>query len=170
MKNTIKWFGVIALVSIIGFSMAGCGDDDESNGAGDNGSISNEWRVTFVGSTDRAITIGANSLSFVNMGWPGTILNGNGTLTDMTIEQGGTITAGPGGPVGGKYVYLLRNGQRFGILVYIEGMGRFIGIGNKTNDGAHGLISEVQDGGGVFNPSATVSGMPTDFSWKGDGL
>jgi hypothetical protein len=24
MKNTIKWFGIIALVTIIGFSMAGC--------------------------------------------------------------------------------------------------------------------------------------------------
>ena len=169
MKNTIKWFGVIALVSIIGFSMAGCGDDDESNGAGDDGSIPNEWRVTYSGSPG-TITIGANSLSFVDMYWPGEILNGNGTLTDMTIEQGGTITEGPGGPVGGKYVYLLRNGQRFGILVHIEVMGRFIGIGSMIDDGADELIDIVEVLGGVFNPSATVSGMPTDFAWGGNNL
>jgi hypothetical protein len=31
MKNTIKWFGIIALVAIIGFSMAGC-DNGNNNG------------------------------------------------------------------------------------------------------------------------------------------
>jgi hypothetical protein len=29
MKNTIKFLGIIAIVAIIGFSMAGCADEDE---------------------------------------------------------------------------------------------------------------------------------------------
>jgi len=39
MKNKIKLFGVIALVAIIGFSMAACGgwDDDDDGGGGGGG-------------------------------------------------------------------------------------------------------------------------------------
>jgi len=35
MKNVFKLFGIIALVAIIGFSMAACGDDDGDGGGGD---------------------------------------------------------------------------------------------------------------------------------------
>ena len=31
MKNAIKLFGVIALVAVIGFSMAGCKEDETDN-------------------------------------------------------------------------------------------------------------------------------------------
>jgi hypothetical protein len=34
MKDAIKWFGIIALVAVIGFSMAAC-DGDDDNGGGD---------------------------------------------------------------------------------------------------------------------------------------
>jgi uncharacterized lipoprotein YehR (DUF1307 family) len=33
MKNLIKWFGIIALAAVIGFSMAACGDDDDTSTA-----------------------------------------------------------------------------------------------------------------------------------------
>jgi hypothetical protein len=33
MKNIIKLFGIIALVTVIGFSMAGCKNDDDDSGA-----------------------------------------------------------------------------------------------------------------------------------------
>ena len=32
MKNTLRVFGIIALVAVIGFSMAACGDDDSGGG------------------------------------------------------------------------------------------------------------------------------------------
>ena len=34
MKNFIKLFGIIALVAVIGFSMAACGGDDDGGGGG----------------------------------------------------------------------------------------------------------------------------------------
>jgi hypothetical protein len=34
MKNAIKLFGIIALVAVIGFSMAACGGDDDGGGGG----------------------------------------------------------------------------------------------------------------------------------------
>jgi hypothetical protein len=37
MKNTLKWYGIIALIAVIGFSLAACGDDD-GNGGGGGGS------------------------------------------------------------------------------------------------------------------------------------
>jgi hypothetical protein len=41
MKNAIKFVGIIALVAVIGFSMAACGDEDEKdNNGGDEKPIS----------------------------------------------------------------------------------------------------------------------------------
>jgi hypothetical protein len=37
MKNTFKWFVVIAIAAVIGFSMAGCGDDAGGQGGGGAG-------------------------------------------------------------------------------------------------------------------------------------
>jgi hypothetical protein len=34
MKNTIKWFGIVALVVVIGFSITACGGDDDNSGGG----------------------------------------------------------------------------------------------------------------------------------------
>ena len=32
MKNTIKWFGIIAFIAVIGFSFIACGGDDDDGG------------------------------------------------------------------------------------------------------------------------------------------
>ena len=37
MKKTLKLFGIIALVAVIGFSMAACGGDDDNGGGGGGG-------------------------------------------------------------------------------------------------------------------------------------
>jgi hypothetical protein len=57
MKNFSKLFGIIALIAVIGFSMAACGSDDDGGGGG-GGSISGTWgdgssheqTITFTGS------------------------------------------------------------------------------------------------------------------------
>jgi len=46
MKNTIKVLGIIALLAIIGFSMAACGDDDGGGGGGGGGGGSNSLAGT----------------------------------------------------------------------------------------------------------------------------
>jgi hypothetical protein len=37
MKNFVKWLGIIALVAVIGFSMAACGGDDDGGNGNGNG-------------------------------------------------------------------------------------------------------------------------------------
>jgi len=57
MKNTIKLFGIIALVAIIGFSLSSCGDDDENGNGGGILTINNlptateDYRVNVHNST-----------------------------------------------------------------------------------------------------------------------
>ena len=46
MKNTIKLFGIIAVVVIIGFSFASCGDTPGGNGGGGNGLPTTAGRLT----------------------------------------------------------------------------------------------------------------------------
>ena len=36
MKNTIKWFGIVAFFAIIGFSLIACDDSDSDNTGGNN--------------------------------------------------------------------------------------------------------------------------------------
>jgi len=168
MRNKKLSLGMLVMLLAFGMSVVGC--ENPTNGGGTETGIPQEWRITYAGDEGRTITVGENFMIFMNMSWPGTILYGNGTLTGMSIGQGGTITMGAGGAIGGTYVYLLRYGQRLGILAHIGGMGRFLGIGNIHGDGAHEIISTVQSGGGVFNPSVNLSGMPTDFAWGGGSL
>ena len=162
MKKTL-FFGLVGIILAFSFVLTSCLDSPGAEGEGAN--IPQEWRMTYRGSENRYIVIGADFLSFFNMLWPGTILHGNGTLTGMSIGGGGTITQGSGSQIGGKYVYLLRDGQRFGVLYQIEGLGRLIDIGNR-NGLEH--VNIIESAGGVFNPPVTTSGMPIDFSWGGN--
>ena len=60
MKNIVKLLGIIALVAVIGFSMAACGGDDDDNGGGGGSGVLNgtswgdgsnhEQVITFTGS------------------------------------------------------------------------------------------------------------------------
>jgi len=43
MKNTIKVFGIIALVAVIGFSMSACGDDGGNNGGNGSNPFIGTW-------------------------------------------------------------------------------------------------------------------------------
>ena len=46
MKNTIKLIGIIALVAVIGFSMAACGDGGDDGNGGGNGSLGSTLIIT----------------------------------------------------------------------------------------------------------------------------
>ena len=168
MKKTVV-FGLLGIILAFSLTFTSCLDSpgDEGGGGGSGGNIPQEWRTTYKNSANRSVSIGADFLVYANMLWPGTVLYGSGTLTGMSVEGEGTITH-VSDQVGGKYVYLLRNGQRFGLLVYVEGLGRLIGLGNRSGGGADDLINTVVSSGGIFNPPATAVGMPTDFSWSGD--
>ena len=51
MKNLFKFFGIIAFVAAIGFSMAAC--DDNSGGGGENGENWSSWRTFTSGQSNQ---------------------------------------------------------------------------------------------------------------------
>jgi len=84
MKNVFKVLGIIALVAVIGFSMAGCKNDDDSNGSSGGGggggggagsALVGKWystqtaanagtgSATYEFSSDGKIFVGGNSVS-----------------------------------------------------------------------------------------------------------
>jgi hypothetical protein len=93
MKNTIKVLGIIALVAVIGFSMAGCGEDPDTGGGGGGGggggttAIEGTWRksngyqIKFQGNT---WTYGNSSSDFIKGTWT--------SGTTITIPSSGTLT------------------------------------------------------------------------------
>jgi hypothetical protein len=70
MKNTIKLFGIIAMVAVIGFSMAACGGDDDNGGGGSPTPFSNTtWNdememmtISFDGSNGVAWKMGTTDI------------------------------------------------------------------------------------------------------------
>jgi len=71
MKKTIKLIGIIALIAVIGFSMAACGDKDDEEG---------EYTYIFINNSSRTITMNLPaSYSF--------------TPSTFVINQGETKTA-----------------------------------------------------------------------------
>ena len=92
MKNIVKLFGIIALVALIGFSMASCGKDDDSGSGGSDSSLVGTWTdgsltVTCTASTWNAVYTGQGS-------WSGSYTtNGNtATLTETNGNKFGTAT------------------------------------------------------------------------------
>jgi hypothetical protein len=49
MKNTVKLFGIIAFVAVIGFSMAACDDGSKDDNGGGNSSLNGTWVNTAEG-------------------------------------------------------------------------------------------------------------------------
>ncbi|MDR0302398.1 MAG: bacterial Ig-like domain-containing protein, partial [Treponema sp.] len=94
MKNTIKLFGFIALIVIIGFSMTGC-----DSGGGDSdpkltGTVSIEGTAQ-VGETLEAITSALNGKGTISYQWKrGTTIVGTNSETYQvqTVDIGSTIT------------------------------------------------------------------------------
>jgi len=79
MKSFVKWFGIIALVAVIGFSMAAC-DDDSSGGGGGGGSANLIGTWTSVIGSQFIFT--ANNCTYT-AGWE--LYNGPYTVSGNTI-------------------------------------------------------------------------------------
>ena len=92
MKNTIKVFGIIALVAVIGFSMAACKDDDNGGGGGgggggvqnDPGDLAGTWTGN-IGGYNAIVTISGS-------GWIMTASNANFYDSGYFIRNGNTAT------------------------------------------------------------------------------
>jgi len=102
MKNTFKVLGIIALLAIIGVSMAACGGgDDDGGGSKFEGRWLNLYAVNDNGYTDFSFTFTGNSFSFKSAGKENFTRNGTFTFTDTAItltpissENWPTITHG----------------------------------------------------------------------------
>jgi hypothetical protein len=86
MKNSLKFFGIIAFVVVIGFSMSGCGDDGQGdllNGAWDRGDIV----VTFSGSTGVFTEIKSNSSNWIPLLNNGTVHIGDRKFRNISYDD-----------------------------------------------------------------------------------
>ena len=115
MKNTIKLFGVIALVAVIGFSFAGCDQDNNDNNNVNNILPAGTYNGTPTGertTTDNQTLNGINNAGALDSMTASFVINTDGTMTP---------TFGSG-----TYAFLAANNQQNGPLY------RFVLNSNNT--------------------------------------
>ena len=144
MKNTIKWFAIIAIIAVIGFSMAACGGDD-----GTNPQIEN-YTVTYNGNAHTGGTVPTDSTPYPS-GATVTVLGNNGNLAKTGNTFAGWNTAANGS--GASY----NAGSTFTIYANTTLYAQWTPVGGSTQslDG----IWEAPDGTRV-----TVSGNTGVYS------
>jgi len=165
MKNTIKFFGVIAIVAIIGFSFIACGGDDSDDGDNNNsnnntpdsGSTGGNGTFTITG-----IPAKCNGLYAVAYAW-----NNAGSASNADIWGFGSINTS----TRNLTAVQISNGS-VSIPLWKFDNGNYVRYsGNDNNYRAYILISNIQ--------SSTVAKIPfdrTDFnlttpsSWVGVGF
>jgi len=103
MKNTIKVFGIIALVAVIGFSFAalsltGCSSEDDGNGNGDGSNpFIGTWKdadltVTCTATTWKATGPGTWSGTYTPNGNSADFIETNGSNFGHATISGNTMT------------------------------------------------------------------------------
>ena len=96
MKNTIKVLGIIAIVAVIGFSMAACGGDDEDDDSSTAGRLTITGLSSYNGWKIAAGHYGANEVTLSL-----TTQNNNGSIGEIVIN-GASVTF---------YVWKYENGR-----------------------------------------------------------
>lgn len=174
MKKRILSFGMAILILSVGILVIGCDMGGGGGGGSKPTTPSNptnfSWNGTYTG--DGNVTISGNNKLTTpsNNNWPGTEIATGQTL-DITIIDGGEIKAGSNsGAVIGRYSYINFGGARKGILVFakVNGVDSYgLGLGNRSGDGAPGVVSFLTNEGAFFSPSVSYSGMSSSYSWMG---
>ena len=178
MKNVFKLFGLFTLITVIGFSMLGCGNPTGSSttGGGGGGSTTVEftsWNGTYSGAGGRSVGItGGNTLTLNNfVSQEIQAVEGNGPFT-FTLDGEGEIKYGDAsGQVIGKYEYVNISLNRKGILTYIghDGQNYYnLGLGIKDGSGAMEMITSFESEGAYFDPPISYIGMSNGYGWAGD--
>ena len=91
MKNVFKLFGIIALVAVIGFSMAAC---DNDNGGGNSNPLIGTWSYFDQGQIVESITLTATTYEWKDVSYGGLATYEKGTYTGVTGNNG-TLTFSP---------------------------------------------------------------------------
>jgi hypothetical protein len=98
MKNTIKFLGIIALVAVIGFSMAACGDGDDNGGGGGSSksveaTVGDEGMlfINYNGDEDMAVTV-TTTLPSPNNKFTMNKVGDTKEITGLTPGQKVTVT------------------------------------------------------------------------------
>jgi hypothetical protein len=169
MKNVSKLFGLIALIAIIGFSMAACNDDDDPDGGNDP--FEGTWT-----NVDMGMTIVAADGSFTvsqgdNPAFRGTytVSGNNVAITFTQINTGSGWTAFPengGQDLPPKNI----TGTISGNQIIIEGMiftrqGGGFGGGN-TPGGGNAPGGGNNGGNQTPNSMFVLTGIPNNFNKK----
>ncbi|MCL2067784.1 MAG: hypothetical protein FWG99_10010 [Treponema sp.] len=155
MKNMLKVLGIIAVAAVIGFSLVSC---SSGGGGGGSGGIPSKWRGTYSGG-GTTFTISGSSGSYTNFG-----ALGSGTVSDLSVEEGGAVLAGS--DTVGEWVYLLAEGERFGFIYnysYGGNSGTIIALGGSASNIRNQAISQ----GGTFLPDIQISTIITQFQDNG---
>ena len=150
MKNMLRLIGIIAVAAAIGFSLVSCSTGGGSGG----GSIPTKWRGTYSGG-GTTFTISGSSGSYTNFG-----ALGSGTVSDLSIEEGGAVLAGS--ETVGEWVYLLVGDGRIGFIFNYNYGGKsetIIALGSSASYIKNEAISE----GGTFLPDIEISTIITQF-------
>lgn len=92
MKNTIKFLGVIAIIAIVGFSMAACADGDYGYNAGVDGTYIGEFGRVVLSGGSITIYDGVTSSASVEMSGSYKLKAPNIILAEVSVNLLGTAT------------------------------------------------------------------------------
>jgi hypothetical protein len=98
MKNTIKWFGVIALVAVIGFSMAACGDGDDDDSStkysGTSWQLYDGWVKTYVFNSSNGVSWHRGAVTVFKGTYTVSGKDINITITSVDPDYSGSFKVG----------------------------------------------------------------------------
>ena len=167
MKNTIRLIGIIAIVALIGFSMAACGDDGDSSSPKHTHTWS-EWTdkspATCIAAKVQERSCTCEAKQTQNVGSPDPTAHTADIETGLcTLCSALTYNIGDTGPGGGKIFY--RNETAFGTnWHYLEAAPNNQGTGVKWSNTPVDVTSATATtiGTGKANTDAIIAAHPSD--------
>jgi predicted small secreted protein len=149
MKNTSKWFGLIALVAVIALTFAAC---NKPTGGGDDPKvIAPEWRKTFSSGdympnnddyyAPTTTTLGENTITISGGG-----LGSPVTITGVYTQGGGPITINDPG----EWAFVYKDGVKIGYILgsynftnYLLHIGKVAVVNLSANESTFGVTIDL---------------------------